>query len=188
MKYLLFVLVYLSLCNVAFSYEKHEVRMSLTDIFYVEETDNWKVEIQREMPIRLADVKVTPKNNHDFSMMLYFKCDTKDLSKFDTPEEISNSIKLSNEQYLPYTIEKEIKLFEIPIKSTYGYYCTFTDSKLANKEKLDKGEYKFITRGMYRVSRDAVLGFSIMSNDISSNEYNKLIAYVYSFFKQQTSR
>ena len=160
-----------------------EIRMSVTDTFRISETDKWNISVEKELPLRFADIKIKSKSGYPFSMMLYFKCDTPDLAKFNTPEKIARSIKSSSEQYLPYILEKKIELNKTPI--SYGYYTTLTDAELSKKSSIPTDEYKYMTRGMVRLSDDSVLGFSIMSNDINSDEYRKLTNYIYSFVKNQ---
>lgn len=156
----------------------------MDDTFRVEETKDWKVEVERILTLRFADVKITPKRGYDFSMMLYFKCDTKNLAQFDSPEKIAMSVRRSSEKYLPSIVEKKISLQAIHIKGTYGYYTILTDSDVASKTTLAPGEFKYLTIGMVRLSKDSALGFSIMTNDIDSEKYKMLLNYVYSFVKK----
>jgi hypothetical protein len=185
MKKLIVILfsIHLAFANIAAAGNVQELRMSLDDTFRVEETKDWKVEVGRILTLRFADVKITPKRGYDFSMMLYFKCDTEDLSQFDTPEKIATSVTKSSEKYLSSTIEKKVSLRAIPIKATYGFYTILTDAEVTSKATRAPGEFKYLTRGMVRLSKDSVLGFSIMTNDIDSEEYKKLLDYVYSFVK-----
>jgi hypothetical protein len=178
-----FFAINLAFASIAVSSSVQELRMSLDDTFLVRETDDWKVEVVKLLTLRFADVKVTPKRGYDFSMMLYFKCDTKDLSQFDTSEKIAESVRRGSEQYLPFTKEKKAALQSVPVKGTYGFYTILTDAEVAGKTSRARGEFKYLTRGMLRVSKDSALGFSIMTNDIESEEYKRLVAYVYSFAK-----
>lgn len=180
----IFFSVHLAFATVAVAGNVQELRISLDDTFRVEETKDWKVEVERILTLRFADVKITPKHGYDFSMMLYFKCDTKDLSQFDTPEKIASSVRKSSEKYLSSTVEKGISLQAIPVKGTYGFYTILTDAAVAGKATRSPGQFKYLTRGMVRLSKDSALGFSIMTSDIDSGEYKKLLNYVYSFIKQ----
>jgi hypothetical protein len=174
----------LAASNICYA-KDYQLQMSLSDIFHVKDTPGWKVSVEKFLPIRLADVKITPLQGYDFDMMLYFKCDTKDLALFDTPEKIASSIQVSSQKYLPHIVEKKILLQPVPIKSTYGYYTIMTDVEVAAKPVPDQGEYKYMTRGMVRLSSDSVLGFSIMSNDVNSVGYKKLLDYVFGFVKNK---
>jgi hypothetical protein len=164
--------------------EYRKIRMSLDDTFTIGGQTNWHFEIERELTLRFADIKVTPKRGEDFNMMLYFKCDTSDLSQFDTPEKIRKSVQTSSQQYLPGILEKNIVLQKIPIKTTYGFFTVLTDADVA-KKPVAPGEYKYMTRGMVRLSKDSALGFSIMSNSTTSKTYKSLLDYVYSFVKSE---
>lgn len=175
--------IHLAFASVAVAGNVQELRMSLDDTFRVEETEDWNVEVGRKLTLRFADVKVTPKRGYDFFMMLNFKCDTKDLSQFDTPEKIVSSVRKNSEKYLPLTVEKKVSLRAIPIKATYGFYTILTDAEVAGKATLPPGEFKYLTIGMVRLSKDSALGFSIMTNDIDSENYKKLLNYVYGFIK-----
>jgi len=180
----LLLMVVLALANVVMADTPQEIRMSLGDSFRLEVPSDWKIEVERYLPLRFADVKLTPLRGYDFSMMLYFKCDTKDLAMFDTPEKIAESVKKSSESYLPHLIEKEIRLEPIPVKSTYGFYTILTDAEVARKSTYKSGEFKYLTRGMVRLSKDSALGFSLMTNDIDSESYTRLLQYVYGFITQ----
>jgi hypothetical protein len=162
-----------------------KIQMSLDDTFVIKGPSSWNFEIEKELTLRFADIKVTPKTGQDFDMMLYFKCDTSDLSQFDTPEKIRRSVEKSSEQYLRWILEKKITLQKVPNSSTYGFYTILTDAEVANKSKPASGEFKYMTRGMVRLSKDSVLGFSIMSNSTSSETYKELLDYVYSFVKPE---
>jgi hypothetical protein len=163
--------------------DAHKIQMSLDDTFVIAGSTSWNFEIEKELTLRFADIKVTPKRGEDFNMMLYFKCDTSDLSLFDTPEKIRCSVEKSSEQYLPWIQEKKIILQKVPKQSTYGFYTVLTDADVAKKTMPAPGEFKYMTRGMVRLSKDSVLGFSIMSNSTSSKTYEALLDYVYSFVK-----
>jgi hypothetical protein len=175
--------VILGLGCVANAGDVHKIQMSLDDTFVIAGPSNWNFEIEQELTLRFADIKVTPKKGEDFNMMLYFKCDTSDLSQFDTPEKIRRSIEMSTEQYLPGILEKKIILQKVPKRSTYGFYTILTDADVAKNSEPAPGEFKYMTRGMVRLSKDSVLGFSIMSNSTSSKTYQALLDYVYSFVK-----
>lgn len=163
-----------------------ELRMGMTDddVFYVAETPQWSVEVEKLLMLRFADVKVKSKNGYPFNMMLYFKCDSPDLAQFDTPEKIAKSVRASSEKYLPGIIEKKIELKSVPV--SYGSFTVLTDADVAKKSTIPDGEYKYLTRGMVRLSKDSALGFSLMTNDVTSPDYKRLMEYVYSFVKSSS--
>jgi len=157
--------------------------MSLGDEYVVQETDDVKIEVQRELTLRFADVKVIPKKDDSFNMMLYFKCDTKDLSEFNSPAKIQTSVIRSSQKYLPYVVEKEVNLINIYWKGRYGSYCILTDSELSKAQTIPPKQFKYLTRGMVRLSQDSALGFSIMTNEINTDKYDKLLLYIQNFIK-----
>ena len=133
--------------------------------------------------LRFANVKVEPKQGDTFSLMLYFKCDTPDLAQFDSPAKIERTVKASSEKYLSGAVEKTIKLKKLAPNGRYGYYTVLTDASLAGNTKLEPGEFKYIIRGMIRLSEDSALAFSLMTNDLGSAEHKELVEYILSFAK-----
>jgi hypothetical protein len=162
---------------------KRELRLSLDDRFTVADTEKWTVKVEKELPLRLADVRVEPKKDSSFSLMLYLKCDTPDLAAYDSPERIEQSVRSSSEKYLGATVEKKVELKQLNVKGWYGWYTVLTDAKLAKLADIPEGEFKYITRGMVRLSKDSVLGFSLMTNDLGGPEYKQLLDYISSFVK-----
>jgi hypothetical protein len=176
-------LLLLVAASVAIADAAEDLRMSLSDVFRLEVPSDWKVEVKRYMPLRVADVKITPLRGYAFDMMLYFKCDTKDLARCDTPEKMAEIVKQSSEKYLPHIVEKEILLKPVQVKSTYGFYTVLTEAEAAGKATSDRAEYKYLTWGMVRLTKDSALGFSVMTTDVDSEDYRKLLNYVYGFIK-----
>ncbi|MRR56810.1 MAG: hypothetical protein EG824_01140 [Deltaproteobacteria bacterium] len=160
-----------------------EVRTDLEDVFLISETDQWNVKVERELTLRFADVRVEDKRGYPFSLMLYFKADTPDLAQFDTPEKIERSVRSSSEKYLSGAVEKKITIHKVPVSGTYGFYTVLTDADIANKPNPKPREFKFLTRGMVRLSKNSVLGFSLMTSDTESDNYRRLLDFVYRFVK-----
>jgi hypothetical protein len=170
-----------SLCHA----ETRKLRMSLDDEYTVQDAEKWTVSVQRYMILRLADVEVLPKQKKSFNLMLYFKCDTKDLAQFDTPEKMKKSVIMSSEKYLGSTVEKEIQVEEIKNKGWYGFKTKLTDASLVGKKTIPDGEFLTIVRGMIRLSEDSALGFSLMTNDPNSEETREIEKYIYTFAKRK---
>lgn len=165
--------------------EKHELRMSLDDTFVVEETDELRVDVKKILSLRYAHVNITPKNDKSFDMQLYFKCDTPDFAQFDSSEKIKKSVISSSMQYLPHIVEKKFELKKLSAKGWYGWYTVLTDAKLANRSTIPNGEFRYLTRGMVRLSPDSALGFSLMTNELDTPKYNELFDYICSFIKEK---
>jgi hypothetical protein len=53
-----------------------------------------------------------------------------------------------------------------------------TDKEVAAKTEPRPGEFKYITRGMIRLSPDSALGFSLMTNDVDSPDYKKMLDFI----------
>jgi hypothetical protein len=162
---------------------KHELVMSVEDRFTVAETEKWSVAVEKELSLRFANVKILPKKDKSFSLMLYFKCDTRDLAQFDSPAKIERAVRVSSEKYLPGAVEKKIDLKKLKTGGWYGCYTVITDAELAEKKEISQGEFKYITRGMIRLSKDSALAFSLMSNDLDGPEYKEVFKYIISFVK-----
>ncbi len=165
-----------------------EVTTSLNDSFRIAETEQWNVKVERELMLRQADVRIDDKSGYPFGLMLYFKADTPDQAQFDTPEKMKRSVQEGSEKYLPHIVEKSTAVRAMPQAATYGFYTVLTDAEVAAKARPAAREFKFLTRGMLRLSKDTALGFSLMTNDIDSADYRKLFDYVGSFVKPARKR
>jgi len=165
--------------------EGKELLMSMDDTFTVTNTEKWTVSVERALDLRFAEVKVLPKHGASFSLMLYFKCDTKDLAQFNTPEKMKKSVVVSSEKYLAGTVEKQVKIEEIHNKGWYGFRTKLTDADLAGKKSIPDGQFLYIIRGMIRLSEDSALGFSLMTNDPDSVETHEIEKYIYGFAKEK---
>ena len=182
MKAKIFSLTIIILFHSYHSYAKeHEIVTSLHDTFVLSDTNDYHIEVKRYLTLRFADIQVLPKNDGSFNLMLYFKSDTKDLAQFNNPEKIAASIRKSSEEYLPYITEKQIIIKDLSPKSYYGSYTVMTDNKLSKVKVVPPNEFRYLGRGMLRVSQDSVLGFSLMTNDIQLLETRKLLAFIQSF-------
>jgi hypothetical protein len=163
--------------------EPQKLLLALDDEYTVQDTEQWTVSVQRYVTLRFADVKVLPKQHKSFSLMLYFQCDTKDQSRVDTPEKMMKSVLMSSKKYLRTTVEKEIKVEEMQVPGRYGFKTKLTDASMVNKKPIPEGEFLYIIRGMIRLSDNAALGFSLMTNDPNSQETRDLEKYICSFAK-----
>ena len=178
-----FILLVAVFSSAAWAGKTIEVMTGMDDVFLISETDQWNVRLERELKLRFADVRIAEKHGYPFSVMLYFKADTPDLAQFDTPQKMERSVRLSSEKYLPGIVEKAIMIQKVPVLGTYGFYTVLTDADVARNPNPGPREFKYLTRGMVRLSKNSALGFSIMSNDVDSADYRKLLDYVFSFVK-----
>jgi hypothetical protein len=163
--------------------KEHKLQMSLNDTFVVKDSEKWRVTVDKVLPLRYGNVKVLPKKGYDFSLMLYFKCDTPDLAQFDSFEKMDRSILASSQQYLPDSVEKKVEIKRLNVKGWYGCSTVLTDKDVAGQKAVPPDQFKYMTRGMVRLSPDSALGFSLMTNQLDSPQYKELMDYVFSFVK-----
>ena len=178
MKYILIPLLFLSTLSI---YAKDiKLRMNLDEAFTIKENPDWNIKTDRYLTLRFADIRIFSNRGYDFDLKLYFKCDTKDLAHFNTPEKIKKSLIESSKPYLSGCLEDKVIVKKLKVKR-FGFYTLLTDKDLIHKKVIPRGEYKYMTRGFFRVGNDSALGFSLMTNDIDSKEYKKMIAYILNF-------
>ena len=161
--------------------QDYEIVTSLNDTFILSETKDYRIEVKRYLALRFADIQVLPKRGSRFNLMLYFKSDTEDLAQFNTPQKIAASIKRSSEEYLPYIVEKKITIKDLYPRKYFGSYTVLTDKRLSKVKTVPPNEFRYLGRGMLRVSRDSVVGFSLMTNDMKLLESRKVLAFIQSF-------
>ena len=175
------VLLLLAVMAAGSESRQYLVRLSEDDTFTVGAPTAWDIQVVKSVAQRQTDIRVTPKGSSTFSLVLYFKRDTADLSIFDTPEKMKDFVMRSTQRYLDTAVEKEVRLQPINHRGRYGYYAVLTNAALASRATVPEGKFKFTTRGMVRLSTDSALGFSLMTNELNSKEYKELLDYVLSF-------
>lgn len=164
---------------------KHILRMSINDSFVVENSEEWEVYVQRKRNLHFADVVVKPKKGKIFSMHLHFRRDTPDMARLNSADKIKKFVMSYSEQYMQQGVKKKIEFKELKIKGWYGWYLVLPDSKLDSNVNTPEGEYKYMTIGMVRLSSDSVLMFVIMTNELDTPEYKKLLDFTASFIKNR---
>ena len=174
-------LLLLTLAAGGAEFKQFLLKLSEDDTFTVAETKTRAVKVEHFQTLRHADVRVTPKAGAAFSLMLYFKCDTADLGNFDTAEKMKRAVVQAVQKYLPGSVETELQLQALNYRGRYGFYTVLTVAQFANESKVPEGKFKFITRGMIRLSTDSALGFTLQTNEVNSKEYKELLDYVLSF-------
>lgn len=160
-----------------------EIRMSLDDRFRLAPSDRWDVSVERELSLRFADVHVVPKTGRTFDLMLYFKCDTPDLARYDTPEKMERSLLESSEFYRPHVLETVFEPKRLDVGGRYGFLLVLTDAQLADLDVVPEGQFKYLLRGMVRLSDDSALGFSLMANERDTPLVDELLGYAFGFVK-----
>jgi len=160
---------------------------SMKDRYTLEDTEKWTVTVDSRCDLRFAFLKIKPKAEKTFDLMLYFYCDTKDLSRFDTPKKMKKALVGTSAVYLGHTVEKEIIFEPLTNKGWYGFKTRITDPSLVNVKPIPTGQFLYIIRGMIRLSKDSALGFSLMTNDTESSETAEILKYIYGFAKEKGS-
>ncbi len=183
MKSLFFLAAFLLSFSSGGGEQRRELKMDLDEVFVVSDTDEWKVEVRSALSLRYANVEVSPKKGSDFGLMLYFKCDSEDLARYNSIGKMERDVIRSCRELLPATVEKEPKLRRLKVNGWYGCCTVLTDGKLASQPKVPEGEFKYITRGMVRLAPNSALAFSLMTNETNSPLYGKLFGYIESFVK-----
>ena len=159
--------------------ETHEVLLGPHDRYEISETRDWRFEVLRELAGQFSDVRIKPKRGDDFSLTLYFLADPPELARLDTPDKIASSVAAGAEKYLPQIVEKKITLQKVSPRGSYGSLTVLTAAGLQGAP----GEFRYQTRGMVRLSSDAALGFSLLSNEVNGIGYRQLLNHVYSFVR-----
>jgi hypothetical protein len=162
-----------------------KIQMSLDDVFDLANPEKWDVQIERQLPLRFADVMVRPKGSETFSLKLWFRCDTPDLAALDTPAKRKHAVEQMVKPYLGVIVEKAPQITEIVVKGRIGYLARITDASLVNREKPKDGEFLYLYKGSIRLTDDSALGFSLMTNDPDSDETKAVFAYIYSFARSK---
>lgn len=163
--------------------QKKSFQISMDDTFEVVASPGWTMQPGEEMALRYGSVLITGPNDA-FSLSLEFFCDTKDLAKFNTPEKMKKFFNGVAAQYFNQSVEKERKIRVLTRPFTpagrYGYAARFTDKKYENAAPPAK-EWKYATVGIFRLSKDSALLFSLYTNTLDDAEYVKLLDYIAAF-------
>jgi hypothetical protein len=163
--------------------QSRELRMSLNDTFVITGREGWKIDVNRVLPLRLAEVYLLPKQGTDLSVALRFLCDTPDLAKFDTPEKMLSAVEADAQRKIPRSVEKTLEITRLDSAGRYGFYTTLTDAALADSPSIDPGHFRYLTQGMLRLSDDSALSFIIYTNDLNAKAYADSLDYIQSFAK-----
>lgn len=165
------------------NYKEYRVILSPDDSFIIKDTKEFTVTLKEQLILRFATVVITPRKGDDFSLMLFFKYDDPDLALFDSPQEMQMRLRRAAMAYMPHVVETEVTLQEFSCKNRHGYLTILTDRMFVNKKVIPAGNFKYLTKGILRISTDSMLGFSLMTNEIDTRKYNHLLTYVKSFAK-----
>lgn len=162
---------------------KISYRISMDDTFEVIPKPGWTMYPLKELSLRLGIVRIHGKND-EFSLQLNFVCDTPDLSRLNTPDKMKYSLNRRTQQFFMESLER-VRKEHIMVRSfapfgRFGFAVRFTDRKYAD-EKPTAGEWKYLTCGLFRLSEDSVLLFTLMTNTIDDASYVSLLDYIAAF-------
>ena len=89
-------------------------------------------------------------------------------------------------QYAEGSVEKGYDFKPLEPHHGSGIYCAFTDASLIGKQPVPRGEFLHITQGV-KVSSGWVLVFTVLSNDITSKEYQTALKLVKDSFEEASA-
>lgn len=163
--------------------KKTRLRIGPNDAFVIRESDVWDIRIEKYEPMHYAEIKVTPKMGPEFILAARFVCDTPDMGNFDTTEKLKKTVELAAEPYLDRSVEEKIELRDYWHNGSTMWTATVVDKAYVGRRTLVAGEFRCITLGIVRLSRDSVLEFTLMEKEISTSGME---SYVLSFVRGPT--
>jgi hypothetical protein len=86
-------------------------------------------------------------------------------------------------QYAESSVEKGYEFRALEPRKGNGTYCSFTDATLAGRLPIPKGEFLHVTTGV-KVWNGCVLIFTVLSNDVTSKEYQTALKLVKESFEE----
>ena len=89
--------------------------------------------------------------------------------------------------YAEASVEKSYDFKDLAPHTGSGTYCTFTDASLVRKLPLPPGEYLMVTSGV-KAWPGCCLVFTLLSNNLSSDEYAAAMKLVRESCEEQASR
>ncbi|GAA5159378.1 hypothetical protein [Viridibacterium curvum] len=177
---LLYLLATLMPAQAQTSANLREIVLGPSDRYTLPETNEWRPEVLTEATDRFADVRVRPKQGQALSLTLYFLADPLTQARFNTPDKIAATVTRNAEPSLRQSIERKVTLSPIRVHGSYGSLSVLTAAELRGAP----GEFRYQTRGMVRISPEAALGFTLLSNAIDTTEYRQALDYIYDFIQR----
>ena len=165
-----------------------KLQMSIKDLFTLTSApDTWDVDVMHYQPLKSADVLISPKIGNDFNIILHFRGELANLTDYNTPGKMKEYITHSAKKFLPFTNEDKISFESLPNKKP-GFYTILTDKKLIDKKKIPAGKFKYVIKGMYSISKKSALEFTLMINQLNTEQYEDIMKYILSFNTQSSSK
>ncbi len=168
--------------------EKISYQISMSDTFEVVPKPGWTMYPQKELPLRFGEVLIRGKDD-SFSLELIFICDTDDLAELNTPDKMKRILEHTAMQYFNTSLEKarndRVLIRPFAPGGRYGFAVRFTDKKYVESAP-PKEEWKYLTCGIFRLSKDSALMFTLLANSVDNAEYLELLDYIASFGRPES--
>lgn len=150
------------------------------EIFQVQSTAEYRVNVERYLVLRFAQLKIAPRTSDDFDLMLRFVGDPPDMARFDTPEKMRRAVSYAARDLVALSQEKKTQLQEMKISGRFVCYATFTDAGLSSSPEAD-GQFRHITVGVLRLSDDTAMQFKLRSKERS--QWDVALEYMRQFIR-----
>ena len=146
---------------------KVSVAVPKGDTITIAVPEKWKHTVTKSNLKIPPTVSLTEKGTGLNLLLTFIPDPDKKVSK---PADVEKFVKLTCQQYVGGSVEKEIKLQ--PIKSDHGFgsYSTFTDASLVDTKEPAAGEFRYVTSGMFVIGKQCAT-LTLLSNDIAGAEY-----------------
>jgi hypothetical protein len=134
---------------------------------------DWKVE-DRTIADR-GEIEISPKKE-SVNASCKIEISFPDADRFDTKSRLKLRVEADCKQYEEESVEGKAyaKEFSLSVPGAYGFYCSFTDSALRNQPS-QPGNYKVVSAGKIRLSRDVLLDVFIGADAFRDETYQQLL-------------
>lgn len=97
--------------------------------------------------------------------------------RFDTKQRLRAKVEADSMVFASMSVEGKAYARELPLRSGFGFYCSFTDPELRGKPS-QKGNYKVISVGLIRLAPDVLVSFAIQADGFKTEQYQQLLAAI----------
>ena len=135
---------------------------------------DWKIDTTQFA--NQGSITITPKNqsvNASCNLAISFPA----TDRFDTKSRLKLRVEADAHGAASQSVERKAIAKEFSLASGYGFYCSFTDPERVGKEP-EPGNYKVMSVGKIRLSAEALVDVSLMSDDFRGEPYQQLLGAV----------
>ena len=100
-----------------------------------------------------------------------------------TMEKMEQAVAEESAPYVEESVEKKVQFKSLKYAGRAGVYAVFTDSRLVEEKTPRPNDYRYAVVGMVRLSEGAAFRFSLLVNDLRSQDYFGPLHYALSFVK-----